>query len=154
MTIDRYSYWLEQTAQGDFCAHFPDLPGLEVKAPTLARLLPLLHDELVTFLEEYLKDAEVLEAPASHPARLGEETLYLRPTIVTKLALIEAVKKQHLSVAELARRLDCLPQEAARILRLSHPTKIDTMMGALQAVGLQLQVNAIASPFTANLPLD
>ena len=57
------------------------------------------------------------------------------------------MKKGHLTGAELSRRLDCLPQEAARILKLSHPTKIDTMMSALNVVGVTLRVEMlIAEP--------
>ena len=147
MTVDHYRYWLEQTAQGGFRAHFPDLADFQVEAHTLARLFPMLHDGVVGYLEEYLKSPENLAAPEPLPARFGEEVLSLRPTIAAKLALIERVKKGHLTGAELSRRLDCLPQEAARILKLSHPTKIDTMMSALNVVGVTLRVEMlIAEP--------
>ena len=42
MTVDHYRYWLEQTAQGGFRAHFPDLADFQVEAHTLARLFPML----------------------------------------------------------------------------------------------------------------
>ncbi len=140
MLIDHYNYWLEQTAQGEFCAHFPDLPALTVRAPSIERLLPGLHDALTGYLEEFMKNGNPAPEPA--PRRLGEETLRLKPTTVAKLRLAAIVREQNISAAELARRLDCLPQEAARILKLTHPTKIDTMAAALAALGVELRVCA------------
>ncbi len=152
MTVDHYRYWLEQTDQGGFRAHFPDLADFQVEAPTLARLFPMLHDGVVGYLEEYFKSSDNMTAPEPLPARLGEEELSLRPTIVAKIALLERVKKEHLTGAELSRRLDCLPQEATRILKLSHPTKIDTMMSALNSVGITLRVETLVidTPQDAN----
>ncbi|MGN1149617.1 MAG: type II toxin-antitoxin system HicB family antitoxin, partial [Sutterella sp.] len=62
----------------------------------------------------------------------------LSPTFSAKLQLISAAKDHKVSSAELARRLGCLPQESARILKLSHPTKIDTIAAAAAAIGGQL----------------
>lgn len=135
--IDRYPYWIEQNAQGEFIANFPDFPDFKVSALSIEKLLDQLHEAILTYLEEWVKDHPIPEPSALHP---GEETLFLRPTLVLKLRLQKAVREQNISGAELARRLGCLPQEAVRILKISHPTKIDTMVTALEAVGLRVSL--------------
>ena len=68
----------------------------------------------------------------------GENVLQLSPTYATKLQLILAIKSQRYSPAELAKHLGCLPQEATRIMKLTHPTKIDTLAAAITILGGKL----------------
>ncbi len=137
MLIDHYPYWLEQNAQGEFCAHFRDFPDFVAKAPTLARLLGTLNDEFLNYCDTLVKNG----APMPLPSEVcpGEEKLWLKPTTVAKLLLAAYVRKENISVAELSRRLDVLPQEASRMLKLTHPTKIDTLNAALMSCGMVLR---------------
>ena len=86
-------------------------------------------------LEARLKEDRL---PEPREPRAGEEVFSLSPNFASKLHLIVALKKEKLSGSELARRLGCLPQETHRLLKLSHPTKIDTISAALSALGGEL----------------
>lgn len=130
---DRIPYWLEKLPEGGYLCRFPDLPEFVPEGPSIEKLLSGLQGGLLTALEERIRSG--LPLPQQRPLRAGEEYLSLSPTYSAKLQLIASVKEQQISSAELARRLDCLPQEAARILKLSHPTKIDTIAAAVAAVG-------------------
>ena len=116
ITTTRFPYWIERTADGSYRARFPSIPEILPTAPRLK------EDRL----------------PEPREPRAGEEVFSLSPNFASKLHLIVALKKEKLSGSELARRLGCLPQETHRLLKLSHPTKIDTISAALSALGGEL----------------
>lgn len=60
------------------------------------------------------------------------------PSVKAKQMLIATFSKSGLTKAELARRMGVPQQEVTRILRPSHPTKIDTIAAALKALGRRL----------------
>ncbi len=45
--------------------------------------------------------------------------------------------------AERARLMDTRPQEVSRLKELHHPTKIDTIAAALQAIGRRLHIRLV-----------
>lgn len=137
-TTDYYPYWIEQTAQGTFRAHFPDLPALQTQASSITSLMEQLHEAVVIHLEELLKQGGL--PPAAHTPRLGEEILWLSPIIVAKLLLIATLRSQNLSLADFTRLMNCRPQEAQRYVKLSQYTRIETLFEALQAVGVHLKL--------------
>lgn len=128
----QFPYSIERLADGSFRARFPGFPEFLPAAPSIERLIASLQDAMLPVLEARLKDGSL---PAARAPRPGEEVLSLSPTYSAKLQLIEAAKRRRVTAAELSRRLGCLPQEAARILRLTHPTKIDTIAAAAAAFG-------------------
>ena len=118
ITTTRFPYWIERTADGSYRARFPSIPEILPTAPSIAKLVEGLQDEVLPALEARLKEDRLPEPRELH--------------------LIVALKKEKLSGSELARRLGCLPQETHRLLKLSHPTKIDTISAALSALGGEL----------------
>jgi antitoxin HicB len=46
---------------------------------------------------------------------------------------------QHVRPADLARKLSIRPQEVTRLMQLKHPTKIDTISNAFNAIGKTLE---------------
>ena len=131
----RFPYWIERIADGYYIAHFPTIPEIRPTAPSVAKLIAGLQDAVLPALEARLKDDDL---PEPREARAGEEVFLLSPNFAGKLHLIVALKQEKLSASELARRLGCLPQETHRLLKLSHPTKIDTIAAALSALGGEL----------------
>ena len=129
ITTTRFPYWIERTADGSYRARFPNIPEILPTAPSIAKLVVL------PALEARLKEDRL---PEPREPRAGEEVFSLSPNFASKLHLIVALKKEKLSGSELARRLGCLPQETHRLLKLSHPTKIDTISAALSALGGEL----------------
>ena len=124
ITTTRFPYWIERTADGSYRARFPSIPEILPTAPSIAKLVEGLQDEVLPALEARLKEDRL---PEPREPRAGEEVFSLSPNFASKLHLIVALKKEKLSGSELARRLGCLPQETHRLLKLSHPTKIDTI---------------------------
>ena len=131
ITTTRFPYWIERTADGSYRARFPSIPEILPTAPSIAKLVEGLQDEVLPALEARLKEDRL---PEPREPRAGEEVFSLSPNFASKLHLIVALKKEKLSGSELARRLGCLPQETHRLLKLSHPTKIDTISAALSAL--------------------
>jgi antitoxin HicB len=131
----KFPYSIERLASGSFRARFPGFPEFQPEAPSIEKLIASLQDALLPVLEARLKNGTL---PAERELRPGEELLTLSPTYSAKLQLIEAAKRNRVTAAELSRRLGCLPQEAARILRLTHPTKIDTIAAAAAVFGGRL----------------
>ena len=135
ITTTRFPYWIERTADGSYRARFPSIPEILPTAPSIAKLVEGLQDEVLPALEARLKEDRL---PEPREPRAGEEVFSLSPNFASKLHLIVALKKEKLSGSELARRLGCLPQETHRLLKLSHPTKIDSISAALSALGGEL----------------
>lgn len=121
ITTTRFPYWIERTADGSYRARFPSIPEILPTAPSIAKLVEGLQDEVLPALEARLKEDRL---PEPREPRAGEEVFSLSPNFASKLHLIVALKKEKLSGSELARRLGCLPQETHRLLKLSHPTKM------------------------------
>lgn len=134
-TTTRFPYWIERAPDGSYCARFPSIPEIHPSAPSIAKLIEGLQEAVLPALEARLKDDRL---PEPREPRAGEEIFSLSPNFAGKLHLIVALKKEKLSASELARRLGCLPQETHRLLKLSHPTKIDTIAAALSALGGEL----------------
>ena len=133
---DRLPYWIERLPSGNFMCRFPDLPEFTPEAPTIVKLLEDLPDAVIPALEARIKEGQPL--PEARPLHAGEEYVTLKPTSSAKLQLITLFQRRNCTPAELARRMGCLPQEANRILKLSHPTKIDTIAAAAAALGAEL----------------
>ncbi len=137
MTVaDRFPYWIENAPQGGFLCRFPDFPDFAPEAATIEKLLGSLRDAIIPVIEDHIKSGK----PAIRLRELnpGEEYLILSPTLSVKLQLIYAVRDRHVTAHELAQRIGCYPQEATRILKFSHPTKIDTLNAAIEAIGGRL----------------
>ena len=130
---DRIPYWIEKLPEGGYLCRFPDLPEFVPEGPSIEKLLIGLEEGVIPVLEDRIKAEEPL--PQLRTLKAGEEYLYLSCTHSAKIQLISAAKEQRITSTELARRLGCLPQEATRILKLSHPTKIDTIAAAAEAIG-------------------
>ena len=112
ITTTRFPYWIERTADGSYRARFPSIPEILPTAPSIAKLVEGLQDEVLPALEARLKEDRL---PEPREPRAGEEVFSLSPNFASKLHLIVALKKEKLSGSELARRLGCLPQETHRL---------------------------------------
>ena len=150
MTVaDRFPYWIENAPAGGFLCRFPDFPDFAPEAPTLEKLLKGLLNAIIPVLEEHIKSGKPpIQERALNP---GEEYLSLSPTLSVKLQLIYAVRERRITAHDLARRIGCYPQEATRILKFSHPTKIDTLNAAVEAIGGRLDCRV--SLVTEHLPV-
>lgn len=135
---DRYRYSIELEPEGTYRFVFPELPEIELSTRTLREGRERLHEAVLDALERRLRDHN---PPEDRAPRAGEGVLKLAPTYRAKLLLIEGMNEANVSAAELGRRLSIASQEAYRILKFRHPTKIDALAAALKAIGLELHLS-------------
>jgi len=68
-------------------------------------------------------------------------TLALPPLEATKIAIYQAMRKQHVTQARLAEMLHCDARQVRRLLDLHHASRMDQLDAALQALGLRMIVD-------------
>lgn len=134
---DRFRYRVELESDGTYRFEFPELPDADFTAGTIREGQKKMLPAVLEALEMILKMREV---PMSVPARAGEGTFRLTPTFTAKMLLILTARERGVRAADIARSLGVAPQEAARILKLSHPTKMDTINAAFESMGLQITI--------------
>lgn len=79
--------------------------------------------------------------PAPSAPKRGQVAIDLPPSVAAKVLLLNEKLRQQVKPAELARRMNVLPQEVSRLTDLHHPTKIDTISQALLAIGKRLDLS-------------
>ena len=65
ITTTRFPYWIERTADGSYRARFPSIPEILPTAPSIAKLVEGLQDEVLPALEARLKEDRLPEARKS-----------------------------------------------------------------------------------------
>ncbi len=132
-------YWIERLPNDQVRFRFPQLPEVDFEAPSIAVGRAAMEEKVLAALEVRAKEGTL---PKEEPRRAGESALCLTPTHAAKILLITTMKDKKLYPSELARRLDIKPQEAQRIVKLTHPTKINTLAEAFHVMGLKLVLSA------------
>jgi antitoxin HicB len=112
---------------------FPDVPEAKTFAEDKASVNRLAAEALAAALSFYVEAGRPLPVPTT-PKR-GQILIHLPAATVAKLALYEAMREQGVTQSELARRLGCHRQHAARIVDPAHNTKFEVLEAALAAVG-------------------
>ena len=134
-----FSYPARVTRDGDgFMVTFPDIPEALTGAKDRDEAIALAADALTTAMDFYFEDRRPVPAP-SEPKR-GQITVDLPASVSAKVLLLNEMIAQGKRPAELARLMDARPQEVTRLIDLHHPTKIDTIAAALQALGRRLDM--------------
>ena len=134
-----FSYPARVTRDGDgFMVSFPDIPEALTGAQDRDEAIALAADALTTAMDFYFEDRRSVPLP-SEPKR-GQITVDLPPSVSAKVLLLNEMIAQGKRPAELARLMHARPQEVTRLIDLHHPTKIDTVATALQALGRRLEL--------------
>ena len=123
---------------GTFMVTFPDVPQAVTDVLDKATANPQAAEALAAALSFYVEANRPLPVPST-PKR-GQILIYLAAGTVAKLALYEAMRAQGVSQSELARRLGCHRQHAARIVDPAHNTKFEVLEAALAAVGKRAEL--------------
>lgn len=119
---------------------FPDIPEAITQGNDRADALAMAKEALETALEFYFDDQRPVPPP-SQPKR-GQAIVNLSPSVAAKVLLLNEMLHQKIRPSELARRLGTTKQEVNRLTNLRHPTKIDRIDVALQALGKRLYLDA------------
>ena len=134
----RYPVNIESVDEGGFFVSFPDIPEALTQGETLEEALEMGRDALETALEFYFEDERTVPMP-SKPKR-GQSVVDLSPSLSAKVLLLNEMVLQPVRPADLARKLSIRPQEVTRLMQLKHPTKIDTISSAFNAMGKTLEL--------------
>jgi antitoxin HicB len=132
----RYPVIIEPDGSSFFVS-FPDIPEALTQGETSEEALAMAKDALETALEFYFDDERTVPLP-SKPKR-GQAVVALNPSLWAKVLLLNEMVRQHVRPADLARKLSIRPQEVTRLMQLKHPTKIDTISNAFNAMGKTLE---------------
>lgn len=134
-----FSYPARVTRDGDgFMVSFPDIPEALTGAADRDEAIALAADALTTAMDFYFEDRRPVPLP-SEPKR-GQVLVDLPASVAAKVLLLNEMVAQGKRPAELARLMHARPQEVTRLIDLHHPTKIDTVAAALQALGRRLDL--------------
>lgn len=131
----RYPVKFEHDETG-WVVFFPDIPEAMTGGETREEALELAQDALVTAFDFYFDDRREIPAPSAD----GEAFVEVPASVAAKVLLLNRLVATNTSNADLARLLNTRPQEAQRIVSLSHSTKIDTIQRALSALGQRLDI--------------
>ena len=133
----RYPVNIEPDGSGFFVS-FPDIPEALTQAETMEEALIMGKDALETALEFYFDDERTVPLPSKY--KRGQIVIVLSPSLWAKVLLLNEMILQHVRPADLARKLSIRPQEVTRLMQLKHPTKIDTISNAFNAIGKTLEL--------------
>jgi antitoxin HicB len=121
-------------------ATFPDIPEAITQGNDRAHALEMAREALELALEFYFNDQRPVPLPSE--AKRAQPVIHLPPTVAAKVLLLNEMLRQNVRPSELARRTGLTKQEVNRLTNLRHPTKIDRIDAALQALGKRLFLDA------------
>ncbi len=119
---------------------FPDIPEAITQGNDRVHALEMAKDALGLAMEFYFDDNRPVPLP-SKPRR-GQAVVTLPLSVAAKVLLLNEMLRQKVRPVELARRIGTTKQEVSRLTNLRHPTKIDRIDAALQALGKRLFLDA------------
>jgi len=141
----RYSYPATPAEQedGSFLVSFTDIPEALTEGETLDETAAEARDALTAALAGYVHARQDIPAPSS--ATPGQTLIHLPPLVAAKLALYESMRHQGVSNVGLARRLGIAENAVRRLIDPDHRSHIGQVEKALDALNVQLVVEALAA---------
>ena len=122
--------------EGKIVVRFRDIPEAITQGDDEADAIAMAEDVLISAMDFYFEDKRPVPPP-SVPKR-GERLIALPLSVTAKVLLLNEMLAQGVGPSELARRMNSLPQYVNRLIDLKHTTKIDTIEGAMAALGKRL----------------
>ena len=117
---------------------FRDIPEALTQGDDEKEALEMAEDALINALDFYFDDQRPVPLPSK--AKRGERLVGLPLSIAAKVLLLNEMLAQNIRPADLARRMNVLPQEVNRLISLDHKTKIDTVALALLSLGRRFEL--------------
>ena len=138
-----YPAIVERDGEG-FFVRFPDIPEALTQGRTREEALDMAEDALLTAMDFYFGDKRKVPMPSV--VKRGQTGIGLPASVSAKVLLLNAMIEQHVTPAELARKLHASPQSVTRLVDLAHASKIDAIADALHAIGRRLTIGIGPSP--------
>lgn len=120
-----------------FLVTFPDIQEALTQGDTIEESLDMAKDALETALEFYFEDERKVPLPSK--TEKDQYFVELQPSLWAKVLLLNEMVEQKIRPIDLARKLEVRPQEITRLMKLKHPTKIDTISNAFNAMGKRIE---------------
>ena len=117
---------------------FRDIPEALTQGDDEKEALEMAEDALINALDFYFDVQRPVPLPSK--AKRGERLVGLPLSIAAKVLLLNEMLAQNIRPADLARRMNVLPQEVNRLISLDHKTKIDTVALALLSLGRRFEL--------------
>jgi antitoxin HicB len=128
---------------GGYTVTFRDVPEAITHGDTLEEAMVHATDALETALSFYIDERKAL--PKRSAAKRGERDVELSALGMAKTALYEAMTAENVTRAEMGRRLGIHLEQVARLLDLTHASKLEQLERALAAVGRRMVITAEAA---------
>lgn len=141
--IYAYPCVLTPDEDGSLVAAFPDIPEAISGGVDRSQTLSLAEDALATALAGYVH--EKWDIPEPSQALPGQHVVPVPTVVAAKLALYSAMRAQHITKVELARRLSISESAVRKLANPDHRSHIGQVHKALQAVGQSLRVEVTAA---------
>jgi antitoxin HicB len=116
-TLFRYPARLKADQAG-FTVTFRAIPEAVTAGATREEAIVMATDALATAMDFYFEGKRPVPSPSD--AKRGETLIELRASVAAKVLLLNAMLAQHVTPAELARRIHTRPQEVNRAIDLGH----------------------------------
>jgi len=123
---------------GGYVISARDLPETITQGNTTEEAMSEAEGALQAAIEGRIEDG--LDIPAPSRPRRGERMVSAPITTALKAAVYLAMREQHISKSELARRMRVHEKEARRMLDPRHPTRVPTLERALAALGRRAEI--------------
>ena len=137
----RYAYPRNLTPDkedGGFNVSFPGVIGALTCGDDRGEALEMAEDALVVALCAYVDNNEALPVPSE--AEEGQVMVAVPPIVAAKLALYTAMRKQGITVEELADRLGLSGDAVRKVMDPDYGSHLTQVEKALRAVGRSLVV--------------
>jgi len=134
-----YPVDLTEDKNSTVIAEFPDVPEAMTIGDDTENVLAWARDALTLALSHYMEERRNIPVPST-PER-DQPVIALPPLEATKIAIYQAMRKQHVTQARLAEMLHCDARQVRRLLDLHHASRMDQLDAALQALGLRMIVD-------------
>jgi antitoxin HicB len=133
-----YPVTLQRDTNNSILVGFPDLPEANSVGDDEAQARSNAADALLTALEIYFDERRPVPLPST--PKKGQATVCLPALPTAKVLLWNEMLAQKMRKADLARRLGVHMPQIDRLFDLNHPSRIDFVEKAADALGKRIEV--------------
>lgn len=137
-----YPVRLTPDDNGTLLVTFPDVPEAITVGENEEDALIQGLDALEAAFEIYFAEKRPIPLPSK--VRRGRPAVTLPALVASKVLLANELLAQNLRKADLARKMKVNQVQVDRILKMSHPTRIESIESALGVLGKHLEVRLAA----------
>ena len=136
-------YPIKISKDGDFFSvSARDLVGLNTYGETVDEALANAAEAMMLVLQNCIDERQPFPEPSDK--KRGEYWVELNPLQEAKAGLYNAMRATKMRKAELTRRLEAKGPQVDRLLDLTHKSKLEQVVAALDAVGYRMHVTVEA----------